>query len=360
MLDIRHAAEPVSNQLTRFQSKKQEMLDMTPLDKGNIVRNSEGQPHSRIAIIGAGHVGSTLAYGLLLSGLASEIVIVDKDVARAEGEVMDLNHAVPLSRETRIWVGEYQDCASANIIVVTAGANQHPGETRLDLLQRNVTITQQIIEGIMEHGFNGLFLIATNPVDVLTQVVEQVSGLPASRVIGSGTILDTARFRYGISRYLGVDAHSVHAHIIGEHGDSEVPVWSLANIAGMGLDDYVASLGIEWHETIRDEIFQQTRDAAYHIIQRKGSTYYAVATGLVRIIEAILRDQNTVLCVSSKVENYLGISDVCLSLPTIINRQGIVRQLHLNLSDEEADGLRHSAETLKNALSQATVKAGGG
>jgi L-lactate dehydrogenase len=331
-----------------------EMLN-TETNRTSSEQLSSAAPTARIAIVGSGHVGSTLAYALLLSGLSSEIVLVDTDSARAEGEVMDLNHAVPLSRETRIWLGDYEDCASATIVVLTAGANQHPGETRLDLLQRNMVITDQVVSGTMKHGFKGLFLIASNPVDILTHVVGKLSGLPTSRVIGSGTILDTARFRHGISRHFGVDAHSVHAYIIGEHGDSEVPVWSLANIAGMRLDDYCIAHGLVFDDSTRDDIFSKTRDAAYHIIHRKGATFYAIATGLVRIIEAILRDQNTVLSVSSRVENYLGINNVCLSLPTIINRQGIVRQLHLNLNEQETAALHRSAETLQNAFAQTSL-----
>jgi L-lactate dehydrogenase len=309
-------------------------------------------PPTRIAIVGTGNVGATFAYALTLSGLAAEIVLIDLNRARAEGEAMDLNHAVPFAHPTRIWAGDYADCAGATVTVVAAGVNQKPGETRLDLVRRNAAIFGEIIPEIARRNPDGILLIATNPVDVLTYTSLQLSGLPSQRVIGSGTILDTARFRYLLSQYFQVDARSVHAHIIGEHGDSEVPVWSLANIAGLRLPAYCASQSVPFDQGAMDEIFRQTRDAAYEIIQRKGATYYAVAAGLMRIVEAILRDQRTVLSVSSLVQDYYGIEDVCLSLPSVVNRAGIAQLLRLELSPEEADGLRHSAEVLRATLAE--------
>ena len=305
---------------------------------------------TRVAVVGLGNVGATLGYALLFSGLAAEIVLVDQNHAKAEGEAMDLNHAVPFAHPTRIWAGDYDDCAGAAVVVIAAGVGQKPGDTRLDLLQRNADIFAQIVPRIVEHNRDCILLIATNPVDVLTHVSLQLSGLPPRHVIGSGTILDTARFRYLLSQHFGVDPRSVHAYIIGEHGDSEVPVWSLANIAGMRLEDFCAAQGrtCDWQEL--HSIFEQTRDAAYHIIARKQATYYAVAAGLMRIIEAILRDQNTVLCVSSQVSGEYGISEICLSLPSIVNRQGIQEVLHLQLSGEEALKLQESAQVLKGTL----------
>ena len=305
---------------------------------------------TRVAVVGLGNVGATLGYALLFSGLAAEIVLVDQNHAKAEGEAMDLNHAVPFAHPTRIWAGDYDDCAGAAVVVIAAGVGQKPGDTRLDLLQRNADIFAQIVPRIVEHNRDCILLIATNPVDVLTHVSLQLSGLPPRHVIGSGTILDTARFRYLLSQHFGVDPRSVHAYIIGEHGDSEVPVWSLANIAGMRLEDFCAAQGrtCDWQEL--HSIFEQTRDAAYHIIARKQATYYAVAAGLMRIIEAILRDQNTVLCVSSQVSGEYGISEICLSLPSIVNRQGIQEVLHLQLSGEESLKLQESAQVLKGTL----------
>lgn len=306
----------------------------------------------KIAVIGAGNVGATYAYTLLMSGLATEIVLIDANTAKAEGEAMDLNHSVPLLQPTRIWAGTYADCAGAQLTVITAGSGQKPGETRLDLLARNISIMRQIVTAVVENNPNGLLLIATNPVDVLTYAAWKISGLPAQRVIGSGTILDTARFRYLLSQYFSVDARSVHAYIIGEHGDSEVPVWSLANIAGMQLDVYCANNQQGCGVGERMDLFKQTRDAAYEIIARKGATYYAVAAGLLRITEAIIRNQATVLSVSSYIQDYYGISDVCFSLPTVVSRAGIERVIRLELNAVEEEGLRRSAAILKDQLAK--------
>jgi L-lactate dehydrogenase len=311
---------------------------------------------TRVAVIGVGNVGATFAYALLLSGLTTEIVLIDVNRARAEGEAMDLNHAVPFARPTRIWAGDYTDCAGAAVTVIAAGAAQKPGETRLDLVRKNAAIFRQIVPEVARYNPNGILLIATNPVDMLTYATWKLSGLPAQRVIGSGTILDTARLRYLLSQHFGVDPRSVHAHIIGEHGDSEVPVWSLANIAGMGLSKFCAQHGCEFDRATMEDIFRQTRDAAYRIIERKGATYYAVASGLMRIVEAILRDQSTVLSVSSLIEDYYGISDVCLSLPTVVDRGGVEQVLRLELSTEEIEGLRQSAQILKATFAQLDLK----
>jgi L-lactate dehydrogenase len=225
---------------------------------------------TKVAIIGAGNVGTSFAYALLLSGLASEIVIIDANENKVRGEAMDLNHAVPLVTPTRITAGTYADCKGAAVTVITAGSAQRPGETRLNLLQRNADIFKQIIPSVVENNPNGILLIATNPVDVLSYVAWKISGLPADRVIGSGTILDTARFRYLLSQQFDVDPRSVHAYIIGEHGDSEVPVWSLANIAGMRLEHYCKANNLVCRNEELQSIFEQTRDAAYHIINLEG------------------------------------------------------------------------------------------
>ena len=301
----------------------------------------------RVVVVGAGNVGATFAYALLFRGLAAEIVLIDANHARAEGEAMDLNHAEPFTNPTRVWAGNYDDCAGAAIVVVCAGAGQRPGETRLDLVKRNAEIFAKIIPEIVGRNADGILLIATNPVDVLTQVSQKLSGLPVNRVIGSGTILDTARFRHLLGRHFKVEPRSVHAYIIGEHGDSEVPVWSLANIAGLRLADYAELNGMSHDEPALDDIFRQTRDAAYHIIERKGATYFAVAAGLMRIVEAILRDQRTVLSVSSLVNGYYGIENLCLSLPAIVGRNGIERVLRLHLNEKEEVALKRSAEVLK-------------
>jgi L-lactate dehydrogenase len=305
---------------------------------------------TRIAIIGVGNVGATFAYALLGSGLASEIVLIDNNKQRAEGEAMDLNHAVPLTHSTRIWAGDYSDCAGAAIVVITAGTAQKPGETRLDLVQRNYAIYQSIIPQVIQYNPDGLLLIASNPLDILSYAAMKLSGLPANHVIGSGTILDTARFRYLLSQHAGVDPRSVHAYIIGEHGDSEVPVWSSANIAGMALSDYCKMNCEEYNEDVYAKIFEQTRDAAYHIIERKGATFYGIGMGLVRICEAILRGQHTVLSVSTLIHDYYGINDVYLSLPCVVGRDGVSKFLRLPLDEKEVEGLQQSAQVLKETI----------
>jgi L-lactate dehydrogenase len=308
------------------------------------------EPRVKIAIVGVGNVGATFAYALLGSGLASQIVLIDYNRDRAEGEAMDLNHAVPLTHSTSIRAGDYADCAGAAITVITAGLAQKPGETRLDLVKKNYAIYQSIIPQIVKANPDGMLLIASNPLDVLSYAAMKLSGLPAHKVIGSGTILDTARFRYLLSQHAGVDPRSVHAYIIGEHGDSEVPVWSLANIAGMDLADYCKMNCESFDESVYDHIFEQTRDAAYHIIERKGATFYGIGMGLVRIVEAILRGQNTVLSVSTLINDYYGISDVYLSLPCVIGHEGVQKFMRLPLNEKEAEGLQKSARVLKETL----------
>lgn len=317
----------------------------------------ELQPNPvRVAIVGVGNVGATFAYALLFSGLAAEIVLIDANRARAEGEAMDLNHTVPFAPPTRIWAGEYRDCAGADITVIAAGAAQRPGETRLDLVKKNAAIFRQIVPEVVRYNPQGIIVVATNPVDVLTYATWKWSGLPPARVIGSGTILDTARFRYLLSQHCGVDPRSVHAYIIGEHGDSETPLWSLANIAGMRLSAFCAVHGMTLDQAAMDAIFHQTRDAAYAIIERKGATFYAVAAGLMRLIEAILRDQHTVLSISSLLDGCHDIRDVCLSLPTVVGRSGVERVLHLELSDAELVGLRHSAQVLQTTIAELNLE----
>jgi L-lactate dehydrogenase len=314
---------------------------------------TDGEEHSRpvrVAVVGVGNVGATFAYALLLSGLASEIVLIDANRAKAEGEAMDLNHTVPFTHPTRIWAGDHSDCAGAAVTVLAAGTGQKPGDTRLDLIKNNAAIWRVIIPEVVQHNPEGILLIATNPVDVLTYAAWKLSELPVGRVLGSGTVLDTSRFRYLLSQHFGVDARSVHAYIIGEHGDSEVPVWSLANIAGMRLPEFCKAKSLPYDPQAMDEVFLQTRDAAYRIIERKGATCYAVAAGLMRITQAILRNQSTVLSVSSLIDKYYGISDVCLSLPTVIDRGGVETVLRLELSPEEIEKLRRSAGKLKAVI----------
>lgn len=306
----------------------------------------------KVALIGAGMVGASFAYALMQRSLASELVIVDVNRERAIGETMDLNHGLPFVRAMRIFAGEYKDLADASVIVITAGANQQPGETRLDLLQRNADIMSTIIPRVVEVNRDAVIIIASNPVDIMTHLAVKMADLPPGRVIGSGTILDTARFRYMLGEHYGVDPRSVHAYIVGEHGDSELAVWSLANIAGVRLVDFVGPNGQLYDEQALDNILKQTRMAAYEIIKRKRATYYAIGLGLLTLVETILRDQNTVLTVCSPMGGRYGISDMSISIPTIVGQHGAEQILDLPLSDEELTAFQHSANTLQERMLQ--------
>jgi len=309
-------------------------------------------PHQlfKVAIIGTGRVGASCAYALQIRGLASEIVLINSNHQRAEGEAMDINHGSQFTKPIRVWAGDYRDCRDVDIVVLAAGTSQRPGDTRLDLLRTNATILQRMLAPGLKYLENAIVVVAANPVDVLTYLTWQMTGLPSHQVIGSGTILDTARFRFLLGQHFGIETHSIHAYIIGEHGDSQVPVWSLANIAGMRLDEYSKLNGKPLESSNRVGIAENTRRAAYEIIRRKGATYYAIAAGLVRIIEAIVRDENRVLTVSSIANGIHGLDDVALSLPSVINRQGIVKTLDLPLSSDEEAGLKRSAQIIQDAI----------
>lgn len=309
----------------------------------------------KIVIVGSGKVGTTFAYTLLLHGLVGEIVLIDVDKERTEGEVMDLNHAIPLANPIRIYQGDYKDCRGADVVVITAGSAQRSGETRLDLLKRNIAIFNQIVPQVIQYTRDAILLVATNPVDILSYATHKISGLPAEHVVGSGTVLDTARFRWLLGRHFLLDARNIHAFIIGEHGDSEVAVWSSANIAGMPLDAYCRFIGCEIPISQREEFTSQVRNAAYEIIQRKGATFYAVAAGLARIVESILRNQNSVLSVSNLVPGYYGIRGVYLSLPAVVGEQGVEHVLELQLSPSEEQALVASAEVLKKQIDQLEI-----
>ncbi|MFL5579800.1 MAG: L-lactate dehydrogenase [Gemmatimonadaceae bacterium] len=314
----------------------------------------------RVAVVGAGHVGATFAYSLLLSGLAAEVVLIDVDAKRAEGEAMDLAHAVPFSRPARVWAGPLSDCAGAALTVITAGAGQKPGETRLQLAGRNAKVVRGVAPEIARHNPDGLILVATNPVDVLAQLAQEGSGLPAGRVLGSGTILDTARFRWLLGQHVGVDPRSVHAYVVGEHGDSGVPVWSSASVGGVPVAEFAEQAGKPVDQAARERIAKETRQAAYDIIQRKGATYYAIASGLVRLVEAVVRDQRTVLSVSTLVERRHGYPEadgVYLSVPCVVDRSGVSGVLRLGLDDAERAALAKSADVLREV--RAGVERGG-
>jgi L-lactate dehydrogenase len=304
----------------------------------------------RIAVIGAGLVGATSAYALMMSRMASEIVLVDVDHERAVGEAMDLNHGIPYVSNQRIWAGTYEDVRDADITVITAGANQKPGETRLDLVKRNSEILKGVVDSIVEVGNDGILLVVANPVDVLSYVAWKLSGWDSSRVIGSGTVLDTARFRHHLGRHFNVDPRSVHAYILGEHGDSEMALWSSATIGNVPLSQFP-----QYDLQALERIFQDTRTAAYQIIQRKRATYYAIGLGVARICEAVLLNQHSVLSVSTLATGQYGIEDVYLSLPSVVGVGGVQQVLTPPMNEAEIAALRHSAEVLKGTLGQMDI-----
>jgi L-lactate dehydrogenase len=307
---------------------------------------------SKVVVVGAGKVGATVAYTIMMNNLTSEIVLVDVDRGKARGEALDISHGIAYFKQLTIRDGDFADCADADVIVITAGIPRLPGQTRIDLARTNVAVTRDIVKKVMEHAANPLFVVISNPVDVLTYVVQKESGLPASRVIGSGTTLDTGRFRYLLSQHCKVDVRNVHAYIIGEHGDSEVPVWSRAYIASKPFDEYCEDCPRRCLKINRQYIFEQTRDAGADIIKLKGATFYGVALAATRIVGAIMGDENSVLTVSSVLDGNYGIKDVALSLPCIVNRNGIGRYLNIRISDEELGQLGESADKLKAVLDE--------
>ena len=307
----------------------------------------------KVVIVGAGNVGSTFAYTIMRSGLAREIVLIDMDRERAEGEAMDLNHGLFFAPPVSIRAGDYDECAEAAVIVITAGARQQPGESRLDLVQRNVAICKSIMSEITSRTSEAIVIMVTNPVDALTYVAQEVSGWPHGRILGSGTVLDSARFRYLLSDHCKVDPRNVHAYVIGEHGDSEVPVWSMTHIAGVPMSQYCP---LTCRHTCTDQdraaLFDEVRESAYHIIESKGATYYGVSMALDRITSAILRDENSVLTVSVRADGCYGLEGVCLSLPAIVNRNGVDRVIETELGANEQEALHRSAKVLGDVIAQ--------
>jgi L-lactate dehydrogenase len=308
-------------------------------------------PHpAKVAVVGVGSVGASFAYSLLIHGVVSEISLIDANAEKAMGEAMDLEHGLPFAEPVRIKAGDYGECANADIVVIAAGAAQKPGESRLNLVERNVAVFKQVIPNIKEHNDRCILLIATNPVDIMTYVSLKLSGFPPNRVIGSGTVLDTSRLRSLIGEHFKIDSRNVHAYIIGEHGDSEVPVWSSASIAGVNLKEYCPFCGMKYDKQYLNQIFEQVKNAAYKIIDFKGSTYYAIGLGLTRIVESIIRDENAIFTVSSLLRDYYGVSDVCLSVPSILNKDGIVQTIKLPLEDTEIKMFQKSASIIKKLI----------
>lgn len=304
----------------------------------------------KVILIGDGAVGSSYAFALVTQNVGREIGIIDVNTEKAEGDAIDLSDALAFTGPKTIYAAEYSDCADADIVVLTAGAAQKPGETRLDLIHKNLKIFKSIVDQVMATGFNGIFLVATNPVDVLTYATWKFSGLPASQIIGSGTSLDSARFRQEIARVVNVDARNVHAYILGEHGDTEFPVWSHANIGGLQLYEWLKQNGEIVNEEDILEVFFSVRDAAYRIIEKKGATFYGIAVSLARITKAIFNDENAILPLSVYLDGEYGQEDVFIGVPAVINRKGIRNVIEIPLNEVETGNMQHSADTLREVI----------
>ena len=304
----------------------------------------------KCAIIGCGNVGATCAYTLMHSGILSEIVLLDANAKKAEGEAMDLNHALPFLSPMRICAGTYEDLADCGIIIIAAGAGQTKGETRIDLLKKNRAILRTILDSIKPVNTEAILLLVSNPVDILTYIALDLSGFDPHRVIGSGTVLDTARLKYLLGQRLQVDSRNVHTFIIGEHGDSELPVWSSANVSGIDLYGFCKISGVPDYQNQLDRMFMEVRTSAYKIIENKGATYYAIAEAVLRIVDSIVRDQDSILPVSTLVEGHYGLSDICLGVPSVIGADGVKNVLDIPLSQAEYADLHTSAKALKKAL----------
>lgn len=301
----------------------------------------------KAAVIGCGFVGAATAFALMSSQLFSELVLIDADPDKADGEAQDIAHGIPFAGQMKIYAGHYSDLSDASVAIVTAGGNQKPGETRLDLVGKNVNIFHSVIPQIMRQGFHGILLIVSNPVDILTYAAVKLSGLPENRVIGSGTVLDTARLKYALGRHLRVDSRSIHSFVIGEHGDSEIVAWSSANVSGIPLNTFCEMRGHFDHETAMREIAEDVKNSAYEIIEKKNATYYGIAMSVRRICECIVRDEKSILPVSAMMHGAYGISGISLSMPAVLGEDGFETHVPIPLSKEEVERLRHSADTLK-------------
>lgn len=304
----------------------------------------------KAAVIGCGFVGAATAFTLMQSKLFSELVLLDANHDKAVGEAEDIGHGIPFAGEMDIYAGDYDDIADCSIIIVTAGANQKPNETRLDLVQKNVAIYKSIIPEIAKRNYEGILLIVSNPVDILTYVAQKLSGLPERRVIGSGTVLDTARLKYALSQHLNVDSRNIHSFIIGEHGDSEIAAWSSTNISGVPLDDFLEMRGHMHPDMDKQEIAEKVKNSAYDIIAKKHATYYGIAMSVRRICECIVRDEKSILPISTVMHGDFGIEDVCLSMPTILSAEGVETHIPIELSEKEHTSLKKSVDTLKNII----------
>lgn len=313
------------------------------------------EKRQKIILIGDGAVGSSYAFALINQNIGQELGIIDVNREKAEGDVMDLNSALAFTAPKKIYVADYEDCHDADLVVFTAGASQKPGETRLDLTEKNLRITKSVVENVMKSGFDGVFLVATNPVDILTYAVYKLSGLPSNKVIGSGTSLDSARFRHAVANLLDVDVRNVHGYIIGEHGDTEFPVWSHANVAGLQINEWVSNNPMTDEKALVD-IFFSVRDAAYDIIQKKGATFYGIGASLARITRAILNNEQAVLPLSVYLEGEYGQNDIYIGSPAIINSNGLNKIVEIPLNDSEKEKMRHSVNTIRTHLKEVLDK----
>jgi len=309
----------------------------------------------KVAIVGCGFVGSSSAFALMQSGLFSEIALIDVDRNRAEGEALDISHGAPFAGQVKVYASDYDHVMDAAIIVVTAGAAQKPGETRLDLVNKNVGIFRSIIPEIASRKYEGILLIVSNPVDILTLAALKLSGLPENHVLGSGTVLDTARLKTQLGEHLSVDSRSVHTFIIGEHGDSEIAAWSSANVSGIPLHDFCEMRGHFNHQEAMKEIAEKVKNSAYEIIEKKKATYYGIAMSVVRICRAIVMNEHSILPVSSMIYGEYGIEDIALSMPAIVGADGIETLAPIELSEEEQEKLKASADALREIAVRAEL-----
>lgn len=309
----------------------------------------------KVGIVGSGLVGSTSAYAMLMQGIGREIVLVDKDRRRAEAEADDLLHAVPFSKPLTIRAGDYGDLRGSRVVIISAGVAQKPGESRLDLLKRNADVFREVIPNVLDNAPDTLFVVATNPVDIMTYLAAGFAadrGVPRERVIGTGTTLDTARFRALLGAHLGVDSHHVHAYVVGEHGDSEVPAWSAINIGAVGLENFCELRNTCLIDDVRDQIDSKVRNAAYNIIQGKGATYYGIGSATAKIVTVLLHDQRSILTVSTPTDTVAGVDNVSVSLPRLVGGAGIMATFPLKLSDDEQRGLADSAAVIREACDE--------
>lgn len=309
----------------------------------------------KVSIIGAGFVGATTAYALMNSGIATEICIYDINMDKALGEVMDLVHGTSFVKPVNIYAGGLSETKDSDIIIITAGAGQKEGETRLDLIDKNYKIFQSFIPELVKFSPESILLVVSNPVDILTYITYKLSGFPKERVIGSGTVLDTSRLKYVLGKYFEVNNSNIHGYVVGEHGDSEVVNWSSASIAGESFDEYSKQKKLEWGTDIKSVIENDVKNAAYEIISRKKATYFAIGLAVNRIVEAIFRDENSILTVSSLFQGEYGIENIYLAIPTIVNRTGAKSVIEMPLDNEEKEKLKKSADILKEHLKKCNL-----